>query len=589
VKKLAPIIGLAALCYANALGGSFHFDDSHAVQDNPSIRSLANIPRFFSDAGTFSVLPQNQGYRPLLLVTYALTAAVTGVDAHAFVAVNLLVHILCALMVFLTVREVLRHLGREANAETVALISALIFASHPIFSECVSYVSARSESLSGLLMLASLYAYLRARAEPRWIAVAMLAIAGALLTKPTVTIFPLILLVFEAAAAERQPARRWLPRFFAVTAVVIVLGLLGAHMTPALAIRSASHMTRAQYFRSELPAIWHYARLFVLPVGQSADPDYPIADSFFEPRVLAAAVGLVAIIGFSAWSIARRRYTGIGLAIAWFLLCLFPASSIFPLAEVVNEHRPYLAAVSLCVLLAAAIAGGTARRQQVTYPLVAVLLVVLGTATVLRNRVWRTEESLWADVLKKSPGSTRAQMGYGMALMNQGRLDEAEPYLREAVRLAPLYAYARINLGNLFMAKDLHPEALRNLDRAIRLAPDLVWARYYRGLAAERIGESPGTRIAYFGPATELSPNFAEAWYHLSLARDAAGDVRGALEAARRATDLDASFANRFMLAYLLLKTNDAAAARPLLDRLHAERPDDAKVNYDLEYLKKLK
>ena len=124
--RCVPLL-LAVLVYSNALDGSFHFDDSHAVAENPSIRSLANVPRFFTDAGTFSVLPQNQGYRPLLLVSYALTAAVTGVQAHAFVAVNLLVHVICVLLFQILLRQVLRLLGR-AEDERLILISSAIFA-----------------------------------------------------------------------------------------------------------------------------------------------------------------------------------------------------------------------------------------------------------------------------------------------------------------------------------------------------------------------------------------------------------------------------------------------------------------------------
>ncbi len=594
MRSLVLVAALAAATYANALGGSFHFDDAHAIEQNPSIRSLANVPRFFTDASTFSVLPQNQGYRPLLLVTYALTAAVAGVDAHAFIAVNLLVHLLCALLLYATLRELLRQLGVAANVDPIALVSALIFACHPLFSECVSYVSARSESLSSVLMMAALYAYLRARDRAGWIAAAIVAIAAALVTKPTAVVFPLILVAVEAAAAERQPLRRIAPRFLALTGVVIALALLSGRMTPPFAMRSASSFTPLEYLRSELPAIWHYVRLFFLPIGQSADPDYPAAASFVAPQVIAAAIGLSIAAAFSVWSIARRRHVGVGLAIAWFLLCLGPASSIFPLAEIVNEHRPYLAGAALCALVAAALVEGVPRafgRSGRKVSLAAIVVVLGGwtATTVVRNRTWRNELSLWADVVQKSPTSTRAQMNYGLALMSSGQVEEAGPHLMEALRLAPAYPYAHVNLGNWLLYKGRHPEALMHLDSAIRLAPDLFWARYYRGLAAEQLGETPGTRTAFFAATTELSPSFPDGWYHLSLARHAGGDTRGALEAVRRAIVLRDGYDDRFMLAYLLLELKDTVAAEPVLDRLRAERPGDGRVQLNLAYLAKLR
>ncbi len=590
--RVGLIILAALVAYANAPATTdFHFDDSHAVVENPSIRSLSNLGRFFTDPGAFSVLPQNQGYRPLLLVSYALTARFTGVNAHAFVAVNLLVHILCALLVCATLALTLRLLGRPEHADAIGLVAALLFAVHPLFSECVNYVSARSESLSALLTLAALYAYLRARENRAWIAAAVLAIAGALLTKPVATIFPLLLIAFEAAAAERQRVGRIALRFGAVTAVVLALGALSARMTPALAIQSASSFSRAQYLRSELPAVWHYLRLFVFPVGQSADADYPLAGAFSEPRVVVAAIGWALTVGFAVWGIARRRYTGLGLAIVWFVLCIFPSSSIFPLAEIVNEHRPYLAAVSLCALAAVALVEGVprallldgAQAREATLTVVVLVLLPLAGATLLRNRAWRTELTLWADVVDKAPGSARAQMNLGLSLMSSGRIAESEPHLREAARLAPYYAYAQVNLGNLLLYQGKSAEAIAHLDQAISFDPNLFWAHYFRGLAAERLNEPIEARIRYFSGTTRLSPNYADGWYHLALADDASGNSAAALSATYRAVALRASFDDRLMLAYLLLKLGDAHGAKPLLDRLHVERPNDTRVNHDLE------
>jgi protein O-mannosyl-transferase len=591
--------GLIVLCaliaYANAPRGAFHFDDAHAVQENPSIRSLANLGRFFTDAGAFSVLPQNQGYRPLLLVSYALTARFTGVDARAFIAVSLVVHILCALLVAATVRLTLRHIGRPENADPIAWVSGLIFATHPLFSECVNYVSARSESLSGLFTIAALYGYLRARERWVWLPIAVVALAAALLTKPVATIFPLFLIVFEAAAAERHSLRRIAPRFATMTALVIALGLLGARMTPAFAIRSASSFTRAQYFRSELPAVWHYVRLFVFPAGQNADAAYPLAESFTEPRVFVAAVALVGVIAFAVWGLIRRRYTGVAVAIAWFILCIFPSSSVFPLAEIVNEHRPYLAAASLCALAAAALIEGLPRglrlsgapAQEATFTVGVILIALFSGLTFARNRVWRNEETLWADVLAKSPHSTRAQMNYGLALMSSGRLAESEPYLREAVRLAPYYPYAHVNLGNMLLAQGKTADALMHLDQAIQYDPNLFWGHYFRGLAAERLGEPPAKRAEHFENTVRVSPNYPDGWYHLSLAADVMRDPERALRAARRAVALRGNYEDRFMLAYLLIKGGDLREAKMILLKLQREKAADTRIQHNLELIKK--
>src|SRR5690349_7330762 len=78
--KILLGIALAAvlLAYSNHFRNSFHFDDSHAVTDNPYIRDLRNIPRFFTDAQTFSTLPANRAYRPVVSTSLAVDYWLAG-------------------------------------------------------------------------------------------------------------------------------------------------------------------------------------------------------------------------------------------------------------------------------------------------------------------------------------------------------------------------------------------------------------------------------------------------------------------------------------------------------------------------------
>ena len=78
---ILAVVGVAALvgaAYANHFQNGFHFDDSHAILDNPFVRDLGHLPRYFSDATTFSVLPQNQSYRPVLQATLAVDYWLAG-------------------------------------------------------------------------------------------------------------------------------------------------------------------------------------------------------------------------------------------------------------------------------------------------------------------------------------------------------------------------------------------------------------------------------------------------------------------------------------------------------------------------------
>src|SRR3954466_4562860 len=66
------LLALLISAYANHFHNSFHFDDAHTIVNNAAIRQLRNIPLFFRDAATFSSLPSNQSYRPLVSTLLAI-------------------------------------------------------------------------------------------------------------------------------------------------------------------------------------------------------------------------------------------------------------------------------------------------------------------------------------------------------------------------------------------------------------------------------------------------------------------------------------------------------------------------------------
>ena len=65
-----------------------------------------------------------------------------------------------------------------------------------------------------------------------------------------------------------------------------------------------------------------------------------------------------------------------------------------------------------------------------------------------------------------SPNDYRLWMDFGSALEQAGDFDKAEKALREAVKLAPSYAYPRWLLGNLLLRTDRYPEGFAELQRA---------------------------------------------------------------------------------------------------------------------------
>jgi tetratricopeptide (TPR) repeat protein len=398
---------------------------------------------------------------------------------------------------------------------------------HAANTETVNYLSARSDVMSTLGLLAGFLVYARAPRARRLQLHVVPMLLGALAKTPAVVLGP-HLLAYALLIEERLSCAdvvRLRPRDRVRAALLRVAPTLVAGVLVFLFVEGMNPEAqtyggpaRSAYLRTQLWVWLRYLRLFVLPVGLTADADLaPIAD-VLDLRVLAGALAGLAVLAVAWVSSRTARGRVIALGIAWFLLGLAPSSSVFPLAEMMNEHRLYLPYVGLVLVAAVLLAGALERADRAAAPrrahvLAAATIVLLGAhaiGTFQRNRVWRSEETLWADVVAKSPGNGRAWMNYGLTQMSQGRLEQALALFQRAEQLTPAYPYVHTNLGIVLDALGRPAEAEPELRRALELAPNFVEGHYFfaRWLGKQGRGAEA---FDHARRASELSPGYGPA------------------------------------------------------------------------------
>src|SRR5438309_12049734 len=127
---LLSLLLLAA--YANHFANSFHFDDAHTVVNNAAIQSLRNIPRFFTDATTFSSLPSNQSYRPLVSTLLAIDYSLGhGLKPFWFHFSIFALFVALTLLLAFVVHRLLDRAASSAENRWVALAAATWYGLHP--------------------------------------------------------------------------------------------------------------------------------------------------------------------------------------------------------------------------------------------------------------------------------------------------------------------------------------------------------------------------------------------------------------------------------------------------------------------------
>jgi hypothetical protein len=526
----AAAIGCVLLllgAYANFFQNEFQFDDKSVLVDNVFLRSLRNIPSFFADARTFSSFPPNMTYRPLVSTTLAIDYAIAGgLSPPVFHASQLVLLVLTWALLIALYAHVMQRASPGPATRWVALSGATLFCVHVVNTETMNLMHVRSELLSTLGLVAAFVVYWSGRRAPRrWLSLVPVAVGA--FAKIPVVVFAPMLFVWEYLEPSRAAAvhgggdrRDRLRNAVRSAAPGVVAGVvLYAFIEWVMHAPSQAYggTTRYHYALTQTWAWVHYLRLYFVPVWLSADTDLAWIQSWYDPRVL-FGVAVIATLCLLTWSAARRpERHPIAFGLAWYMLGLLPASSVMPISEPVNDHRAFVANIglTLAVVWAARLALGAAfERWNVAARLrvasaAALCLVALGghaVAVHFRNRVWRTDETLWADVAVKSPRNPRGWMNYGIALMKREETERGEAAFLRALDLDPTNPDLHVNLG--ILAGSVRGDAAtaeRHFQRALELggdrpAPYDFYARFL--IDQDRAGEA----IPLLARSLELAP-----------------------------------------------------------------------------------
>ena len=486
----AAAAALVVAAYANSFRNSFHFDDAHVIETNVYIRSLHNVPLFFTDAHTFSSLPQNSTYRPLVTLSLALDYARGGLDPAPYHVTQIVLLMVTGalLLIFFT----------PLIGEWPALFAATLFCVHTANTETMNLISARSELLSAIGLLGSFVLFQRSPFARRTLLYLIPLALGSLAKAPVVVFAPLLFFYVRWFEEKRNAWRDAVPPLILGIIAIVVLNRMNAP-------EWKSGGGDAYGYVMTQPWIWlHYVRLFFLPAGLTADTDWTALAHWYDTRAIAGDVFVILLIV----AIARIPRRPIKFGLTWFAIALVP-TSLFPLAEVANEHRVFFAYMGL--VLALGDVGRTLVRpgRVEARPTFAIaILIAFAIGTFERNKVWRTEETLWADVVRKSPANGRAWMNYGLTQMVKGQFAAAKSSFEQAATLVPNYSTLEINRGIVEGELGDQASAEMHFRRALALNPD-AYGHYYYARWLVQGGRGPEA-LPHLIAAIHLSPAFAD-------------------------------------------------------------------------------
>jgi hypothetical protein len=450
---LGAIALVTVLAYSDSFDGQFVSDDTVSVRDKAEIRSLdlAHLRAIFT---TFD----DANYMPVKVLTFAIDYRFWGLDPTGYHLTNLLVHVACALVVYLV-------LTRLALPPPAACLVALLWAVHPLQVESVAWISERKNVLSGLFFFAAFLAYLRFSDRPRAGTYAGLLVLHllALLSKMNTMVLPALCLAYEVGVRGRLRGRE-------VAAALPMLALGAAVAWYNLAGNpihgSAWHGgSMVVSWLSSAVVFFRYLGKIALPLGLSPFYEVPLRDSPLDPPVLLSLLGLGALAAASVALLRRRRPEV--LWIAWYVVCLLPMLNIVvPFRALMHDRYMYLPMLGPLALAATLVSRLPSRRWRRVAAAGAVAAVAACAVLTYRQvAVWRDTFTLWEPVALRY-AAYAGEPGY-----TPEDLDRRIAYLEAALARDPLHPIANNNLAAQHIAVGRIADALPLLERAARHRP----------------------------------------------------------------------------------------------------------------------
>ena len=524
--RLVILIFIGIAIYSNTLNSEFHLDDLEFIVNNQSIRSFDKVAAY-----SRTIAPT----RFVSFLSFALNYHFGKLNVVGYHIFNLAVHLISSIFVWWLVVLIfstprLKVMKEHDDVHHVGFFAALLFVSHPIQTQAVTYITQRFASMATMFYLASVCFYLKSRISsfynkssiPYVIAALLSALFG-LFTKEIIITLPLVILMIEGllfkskdSYAENLGA---MPKLKILLFCVLLVGFISPFLYSFKISNiflsqkiSGSHdgdiITLWSYLITQLKVWIVYLRLLFLPIFQNIDHDFALSSSVFELKVMFSYFVLMTIIFFA--SKIRIFYPVVTFSIFWFFITL--SCEMIPRRHVIFEHKLYLPSVGFCILLALFLSR-LVRDKEKLKALTAAIIIGLSVLTVIRNNVWLSEVSLWEDAYSKSPNKYRANLSLGKAYLENNELDKALLHIDKAIEIVPS-SFAYTNRGILFSKRKMFSEALQDFQTALQIDEDFPQVHityFHRGNIFMETGKDDDA-LSDYKKVINLKPKYLRAY-----------------------------------------------------------------------------
>src|SRR3989344_1322705 len=479
------------LVFANSLLGQFVSDDIGGDRDHPSVRE--------------PILSPNNFYSQMIF--YRIMFRIFNLDPVPLHLSSLLIHIAAVILTFILISAIF--------GKRIGVISSLLFATHPVNSEAVAWISSLNYLINGAVfgITSLLYILYRNSLNKKYLlfSLGFFSFSVFFTTIPWIITIPPLLLIIDQFFLEKKFSFK---KVLTISLFVIPIALFwvlkaGWISDRVIQVKSSREnpYSNTPYIAGAAYTVEKSLELLVFPrdltlyhEGEIIEKTYLYFMYFVTGSLLFLSVILVR---------KGRKVSGL---ILFFIVSLGPALSPIHVAWYAAERYIYIGSIAFTALLAMIflkleeISG----RRNTALILTGILVFAYSVRTIMRNAEWQTPKKLWLATDRVSPRSPKVHNNLGDIYSQEGNLQKSAEEFSKAILLSPEYTDAIHNLGVTYIKAQRYDLAKQALLRVLQIDPYMApaWVK----LGALEFGEGNNDKaIEYFENALKADPNNKDA------------------------------------------------------------------------------
>ena len=489
-------------------------------------------------------------YRPLYILTRSIDYNIWKTNPLGYRLTNVIFFYLCCLLVYLIVDHLLK-------SRWLALVTALLFAAHPVHTEAVSWVMAGGYPISCAFLFFAFFSYLKTTASTngkefyRWLFLFIICYLAATLINPPAIILPVLILFYDIFSRRKIFTRRIFTGYIGMGGVTLLMITINYYIFPTEYMGVYADDFTA--FLTLISNLGQYFFIMIFPFSLHTPHEYTVY-SVTNLRFILSVLFLVGLFVYFVKGLRRKSWYAFG--IGWFYIGLIPTITLWKNPASFGERYALYSSFGFSLITAMLIQNITKYfpkiskiGKYISETIVVLMLIFYSALVIGRNNTWRNTETLMLDTLKKSPGNVYANKTLSdyytivrktpekaihilksSIKIHENKLTQMViPELRNAEQI--FIAELRDRLGNAYRESGQIDLAIREHEKSMKLVPERNLPYFFLGsdydsLADlwERKGEPDlvrsnlGKALFYYEESFARNPKHSVAYFNGGLA-----------------------------------------------------------------------